>query len=189
MLHSQPFETTACLCPGCLAVELRNALEKRAGLELPSTLVFDYPTVAALAAFLSSKVAAAQQPAQAKDAGSVDWDSDEEGSLAGSLALSASDAGAAPRVVGVSAVVARTAGGAILQAQPSDQSRPIPLERWDVEAQAELLGGIAVQASSGDGSVPACFSQEAACPRLHPGPTPTRDAWAAQRRFALFCHQ
>ncbi|KAL4451846.1 hypothetical protein ABPG75_007508, partial [Micractinium tetrahymenae] len=130
------------------SVELRNALEKRAGLELPSTLVFDYPTVAALAAFLSSKVAAAQQPAaagDAADAGSFAWDSEEEGSLAGSLSLSASDADVPLRMVGVSEVVARTAGDAILRPQPSDQSRPIPVERWDVEAQAELLGGIAVQ--------------------------------------------
>lgn len=38
------------------AVELRNALQGRLGLELPSTLVFDYPTVATMATFIAEKL-------------------------------------------------------------------------------------------------------------------------------------
>lgn len=38
------------------AVELRNSLEGRLGLQLPGTLVFDYPTVAALAGYLASRL-------------------------------------------------------------------------------------------------------------------------------------
>ena len=44
-------------------MELRNALTARHNLELPSTVIFDYPTVAALAALIAGKMAAAEQPA------------------------------------------------------------------------------------------------------------------------------
>ena len=39
------------------AVELRNGLSGTVGVELPSTLVFDYPSVGALAGFLETQVA------------------------------------------------------------------------------------------------------------------------------------
>lgn len=159
--------------PPC-AVELRNALEKRAGIELPSTLVFDYPTVAALAAFLASKVAASQAAdgsagaGAGSDAGSDGWLSDE-GSL-GSMELALLDAAPQLRLVGASEVAARSSGDALLRPQPSDQSRPIPVERWDVEAQAELVGGLPVQvrARGGTGGGPqvaavACRSTSGRC--------------------------
>lgn len=46
------------------AVDLRNALANHFGVELPATVVYDYPTPAALAAHIA-KLLAAQQPAQA----------------------------------------------------------------------------------------------------------------------------
>jgi acyl carrier protein len=37
------------------AVELRNEIGKAVGTELPGTLVFDYPTVAAISTMLAAK--------------------------------------------------------------------------------------------------------------------------------------
>jgi acyl carrier protein len=59
------------------SVELRNSLEGKLGLELPSTLVFDYPTVNAISQFISancSPAAAAQEAAEsvAGEAGKAD---------------------------------------------------------------------------------------------------------------------
>ena len=131
----------------CPAVELRNALEKQAGVELPSTLVFDYPTISALAGFMAGKVALSQQHAELAAAGyEVDWASEDEGSL-GSLELMPADVAPQLRLVGASELAVRSAGDAMLCPQPCDQSIPIPVERWDVEAQAELVSGTPVQAS------------------------------------------
>ena len=41
------------------AVELRNEIARAVALELPGTLVFDYPTVDAMVDYIGSKVAAA----------------------------------------------------------------------------------------------------------------------------------
>lgn len=45
------------------AVELRNEIGRAVGTELPGTLVYDYPTIASIVAFLLPKTkAASQQP-------------------------------------------------------------------------------------------------------------------------------
>lgn len=55
------------MCAG--AVELRNTLVSQFGVELPATATFDYPTVAALAAFIASQGAA---PAAAQQITEID---------------------------------------------------------------------------------------------------------------------
>lgn len=42
------------------AVELHNKLEAKLGIELPATITFDYPTTAALASFLATRMSSAQ---------------------------------------------------------------------------------------------------------------------------------
>ena len=42
------------------AVELHNKLEAKLGIELPATVTFDYPTTAALASFLATRMSSAQ---------------------------------------------------------------------------------------------------------------------------------
>ena len=49
------------------AVELRNAVTAAFGISLPVTVTFDYPTVAALAGFVASRMG----PAAAVDAGDM----------------------------------------------------------------------------------------------------------------------
>ena len=137
------------------SVELKNALEKRAGIELPSTLVFDYPTVSALAAYLTDKLALAAAPAGDGSA-AADGTRDgleesqqlfyyEEGSAGVARELHPAPREAVVHLVGASEVVVRSSGNALLSTQPSDQPRRIPVDRWDVEAHAELAGGLPVQ--------------------------------------------
>ena len=42
------------------AVELRNAIGGKFGIDLPATAAFDYPTASALAAYISARMAPSQ---------------------------------------------------------------------------------------------------------------------------------
>lgn len=135
-------------------------------MELPSTLVFDYPTVAALTSFLAGKlVATAPAKASRADKGSLLFSETEEANgLPLELVPGTAGAPAASHLVGISELIVRSSGSALLQSDPSDQSRPVPLDRWDVETQAELCSGIPVQVrgsrqtpgSEGPSSCPVC---------------------------------
>ena len=60
-------------CQNIGAVELRNSLSSRFNLDLPSTVIFDYPTAQGLAAFINGKQ---QGPEAFEDAGSEDSQDD-----------------------------------------------------------------------------------------------------------------
>ena len=83
------------------AVELKNSLEGRLGLQLPGTLVFDYSTVAALGAYIASRL----QPAAAVEAGSAALDLFS--TSLGGLAIAGATAGG-PQPLAVAAMVTRS---------------------------------------------------------------------------------
>ena len=117
------------------AVELKNSLEARLGVQLPGTLVFDYPSAAAIAGFVETVL-------PADEGGEEEEDAETDGELALSpLAprglVAAMPAGAALALLGMSS---RTAGDAVLSLEPVDIITPIPLEHWDVDlSQVGLL--------------------------------------------------
>lgn len=101
------------------AVELRNSLEGSFGMQLPSTLVFDYPTISALSVFMAAKL--------------------------GKLAPHLDDAPPAELVPAtgrqssslVEIVIAGTAWrspqAALSMASPVDAVGLVPFDRWDLE--------------------------------------------------------
>jgi hypothetical protein len=77
-----------------MSVELRNALVVRAVARLPATLLFDHPTVAALAQELASGVLADLFPAPAASPGELD--ALDANALSELLAAELRDAGERP---------------------------------------------------------------------------------------------
>ena len=132
------------------SVELRNSLEGKLGAELPTTLVFDCPTMAALAGFLASKIqpggagaelAAAADSASDSDSysseASYSWD--EEGAGSGMPASLALPRQRARQVVAVTGMVVRAPGDALAVIQPVDAVQLVPASRWNLEAHAGVL--------------------------------------------------
>ena len=126
------------------SVELKNSLEAKLGAELPSTLVFDYPTMAALAGFLAAKIqpgAAAASASELSSYGSeasYGWESEDE-VPAGRRALA--PAQRARQVVTVTGWAVRAPADAFAGLEPVDAVRLVPASRWDLEANAGGCGG------------------------------------------------
>jgi len=132
------------------AVELRNALESRLGgaggaLTLPPTMIFDYPTTAALAGFISSQVGAADQIADVASTASA---------AAGApppRALREGSAAAAQTLIALTGTASRSPGGALQQATATDAICAVPFGRWDWEQ----LGGSFSAAAAADATASA----------------------------------
>ena len=144
MMHcaSNPSRPSPSSAPG--AVEFRGALEARLGVELPATLTFDYPTISAIA----QRIASSLQPAAASpsprsrayydayDGFALDSPSHAHGSLRAAVPPQAA-------TVSVAALTCRQPRR-VLAAEASlagvDAVACIPLDRWEVEAQAGRVG-------------------------------------------------
>lgn len=140
------------------AVELRNSLQGRLGLELPSTLVFDYPTVDAISQFIATKLQPAQSVASLGSAlaqtvpvsGGVAAPSTAAGLVVCSIASRS------PKVI-ISIILLRIVLfwfspflnmglNTLLQevmrhdVAAVDAATLVPLERWDLAEQESALG-------------------------------------------------
>ena len=140
------------------AIELTSALEEALSCELPGTLIFDYPTVASLVAFLSScsitlptdgipadtavHSATPVQPAHTPPIISTASASgvDERGSQAVTVhmprAVAAGAAQFSPPAIALVATAHRVPGGSLVSLNASsasaDRVSTVPLDRWHV---------------------------------------------------------
>ena len=114
------------------AMELQNMISASMGVELPSTLVFDYPSVRAMSGFIEAQmgVTSAEAPAAAAVLGGPS-------APAQGGARSAHLAGLAARMP-----EGRALGGAGGDSRCSvDAVCPVPFERWDVDVDVPLGAG------------------------------------------------
>ncbi len=120
------------------SVELRNSLEGKLGMELPTTLVFDYPTMAAIAGFLASKVQPfgklieleSETESYGSEASSS-WDGADAG-----FSKPVSAPQHASKVVAITGIHMRAPADAFDSIQPLDAVQMFPASRWDLEANA-----------------------------------------------------
>ena len=109
------------------AVEFKNAVEGRMGVELSATVVFDYPTISALASYITRKIEASL-PSPGGKAADV---------AVAPLALEARVPGfLGAKILSTSAI---TASGD-LEAEMLDGVAAAPMERWDQSPWELLLG-------------------------------------------------
>ena len=113
------------------AMELQQSLANTLGIELPSTLVFDYPTVNAMADFLAARLGVQAMPGA--------------GALSPVPALPSTTAAHAS--AGAAVAIAGAAGQHELRHRWADASARVPLGRWDVDSP--LI--------TADGTLPSCF--------------------------------
>ncbi len=129
------------------AVELRNALEGRLGLQLPGTLVFDYPTVEAIAGYVAERVVPAAGDMQREEESEADEEAAGAVQLTTASSLStarvsrvafaaASSAPAPTTAVAVLATACRSSQAAISSQLALDATTRIPHHRYALQVAA-----------------------------------------------------
>jgi acyl carrier protein len=113
------------------AVELRNSLQGQLGLELPSTLVFDYPTVDSMAQYIASKL----QPFAVQSSIAM------ASSAAAALPAMAVSRGAHAAGLVVCSIASRSPKEVMRKDLAAvDAASVVPLQRWDLNEQEVSLG-------------------------------------------------
>ena len=119
------------------AVELRNSLQNQLGLELPSTLVFDYPTVTALVDFLCPQLQRAVPAVATAQISGTDTEATVSVDMAPARMLhapAAAEQGPAASTA-VMAMEVRCPHNALDTISGRDSASVIPLGRWDADVQ------------------------------------------------------
>jgi acyl carrier protein len=119
------------------SVEFRNSLEGKVGVELPTTLVFDHPTPAAVAAFLTGQATLLAGSEASEE--SEEWEEEEMAMVrrpAAGPRRALAQAAAAREVAAVTGMALRVPGDAFAGLSPKDAVRTIPASRWDLDDHA-----------------------------------------------------
>lgn len=132
-----------------------RTLQAELGLELPATLVYDYPTVAAISQYISSLIvpsavtAAAAQHAHWQDKAALPRAAIEPAAAAALVApqvgfgLAAAGSGDESVFFGVVGTASSTSHSALMVLEGHDATGKIPFNRWEVDGQ-EQVGQTAV---------------------------------------------
>ena len=113
------------------AVELSSKIGRAVGLDLPSTLVFDYPSAAAIAAFIASKLSQTRSAHQHDvEAGAIMLPPAVPSAAAGQLACAER---AMITVAAASRMPVDRCSDTSCPATIHDVVAVVPLDRWSVE--------------------------------------------------------
>ena len=101
------------------SVELTNALQATLGMQLPPTLVFDYPTIQAIAEFVCKDTA-------------------PETTSAAALTTAVASVATAEAYTLVMDTISYEPGDCLHSLNPCDRVGQVPLDRWDLERSTEV---------------------------------------------------